>query len=149
GAILDGNDVPSGTAVVNVTADMLALSASTGIGVASGGVSAADAPLETQVNSVEAQTSTGGVFLSNGVTAPVTLSGGGGSASLSGVRVTGGSGDIRLVNNGGIDILTHGDTVSGPAGVDVEALGPTADLRTGGDNGGISHPGGGLEAENL
>src|SRR5205807_9470186 len=73
GAILDCNDPPTGT--LNITASKLALSAVTGIGVTSvsPAINAADAPLETQVSNLEAQTQTGGIFIVNGVTAPLDL----------------------------------------------------------------------------
>lgn len=117
------DDFTSG-ASVDITAGSLALSASTGIGIVSGdGVG----PLEIQVASLEAQTATGGIFITNGVAEPVTLTIGGVSAALAGVQVTG-SGDIQLVNQGTIDIVTGGEVVRGPNNITVIA---TGDVNTG------------------
>ena len=111
GAILDSN-----TSGADIAASTLALSASTGIGTSTD-------PLETQVASLEAQTDTGGIFIENGVTTPVTLNVGGVTGVLAGVQVTGASGDVSLLNHGTINVLTNGDTIRGPGNVTVKALG--------------------------
>src|SRR5262249_44052860 len=84
GAILDcdsGETEPSNPtddftngASVDITADTLILSAVTGIGIVSG---AGVGPLETQVSHLGADTASGGIFITNGVTASVTLDIGG------------------------------------------------------------------------
>jgi hypothetical protein len=133
GAILDSSN-PSDTGDdVDVTAGKLALSASTGIGTAA-------VPIRTQVNAIEAQTATGGIFIHNGVTTPTTLAVGGVSGALNGVTVTT-SGAISLVNEGSIQIVTGGETVEGPGAVTVMANGATADVQTGGGNGIPQDPG--------
>jgi hypothetical protein len=110
GAILDGNDPPDGA--LNITAGSLALSAFTGIGGPG-----TTATIETQVSNLEAQTTTGGIFINNGVTSAVTLNVGGVTASLNGVQVTGASGDIELTNNGSINVTTAGDVIQGPGNI--------------------------------
>jgi hypothetical protein len=114
-----------GSSTITVTS--LAIQANTGIGTSG-------APLQTQVNNLEAQTVTGGVFIANGAASAVTLNVGGVSDALNGVQVTGASGDILLTNNGGINIVTAGDVVLGPGAVEVQAIGATADIQTGGFN---------------
>lgn len=104
-----------------VTGDTLFLSASTGIGSAS-------SPLQTQVGTLGADTASGGIFIGNGVTTPITLTIGGSD----GVQVTGAAGDIQLVNQGTIDVTTDGDTIRGPGNVTVMAQGNKADIQTGG-----------------
>ena len=108
-----------------ITADRVAAQAVTGIGSVS-------SPVRTQVGTVEATTGTGGIFISNGVTLPITLNVGG--TLLGGVQVTGASGSIQLVNKGGINILTNGGTISGPGTIIVQATGPTSDVATGGQS---------------
>jgi hypothetical protein len=117
----------SGGSSVAVTS--LAIQASTGIGAAGAGNA-----LATTVSSLEAATGTGGVFISNNAASPGPLSIGGVTASLHGVQVTGASGDIQLVNNGSITILTDGDIVSGPGNVTVQATGSTSDVSAGGQS---------------
>ncbi len=136
GAILDNNDTTT-AAVLNITATNLSLSASTGIGVSSTalGINATQAPLETQVSNIQAQTASGGIFLDNGFVTPTTLTVGFTGQPLPGVgvQVTGASGDVQLVNNGSINITNQDLTVRGPGNVTVQANGATADVTTGGD----------------
>ena len=106
-----------GDAVVDVTAPSLLLGASTGIGSASD-------PLETQVSTLAATTSTGGIFIANGNAAPVTL-------SLQLIEVTT-SGDIVLTNNGTIDSTISGDNIQGPGNVTVKATGASSDINLSG-----------------
>src|SRR6202030_1511577 len=107
GQIFDGGN----GAIVDVTTPTLTLSASTGIGTSTD-------PLETQVATLNgATTSTGGIFISNGTAGnatPPTLAIGSG-----GVKVTGASGDIVLLNNGTINSLDSSDVVTGPGNVTV------------------------------
>ncbi len=114
GAILDANDPPAGT--LNITAVNLRMRATTGIGT--GAASA----LETQVSSLGAVTDTGGVFVSNGVTAAVDLNIGLVSAVF---------GDIELVNAG--SIILDGDSTdnifTGAGNVLVQAHGSTANVE--------------------
>lgn len=126
GSILADNSQPFFPAN-KITATNLALSASTGIGTAA-------LPLQTQVSNLEADTSTGGNFITNGSTAAITLNIGGVDPNLGGVRVTGpsGSGPVVLTNFGTINILTDGDTVRAQDGVTVSAQGSTSDVVTGG-----------------
>ena len=145
GAILDCGDTgetepatPTGDftngASVDITAGTLNLSASTGIGIVSGmGVG----PLETQVSNLEAKTSTGGIFITNGVTSAVTLNivGNGTNVTPDGVVVTGASGDIQLINQGGINVVTNFDVVRSPDNITVQAFGATSDIQTGGQDG--------------
>ncbi len=104
-----------------VTGGTLFVTASTGIGTASN-------PLQTQVGTLGADTDTGGIFVNNGVTTPITLA----IAGSDGVQVTGAAGDIQLVNQGTIDVLTDGDTIRGPGNITVKAEGAAADIQTGG-----------------
>jgi fibronectin-binding autotransporter adhesin len=132
GAILDCNDPPTGT--LNITASKLALSAVTGIGVTSitPPIGAADAPLETQVSNLEAQTQTGGIFIVNGVASPITLTIGGVTAALTGVRATT-SGDISITNAGSVLVNQSGENVVAQSGnVSIIANGAAADILTGG-----------------
>ncbi len=122
GAILDCD--PASMDDIDITAAQLALSASTGVGTAAGSGGA----LETQVTALEAETNTGGVFITNGVTAAVDLNIGGVSAIIDGVKT--GSGNIELVNNGSIildgaaeeTILSNGDVL-------LQANGATANVE--------------------
>jgi hypothetical protein len=123
GQITDGNDPPAGT--LNITADKLAMQASIGIGVGGSG-----GAIETQVNSLEAQTNTGGIAVSN--TGALAI--GGVSGALSGVQVTTAPGDITVTATGTITVATDGDTVRGPGNVTVQALGATSDVLTGGQS---------------
>ena len=120
GSTINGGDPNANIPVVVVP--VLALSAGAGIGTAA-------RPLQTQVNELNALTSTGGIFINNGNAAPVTLNIGNGSG---GVRVTGASGDISLTNNGTIDSLSNNDLIEGLGNVTVKALGAAADLNFGG-----------------
>ncbi len=122
GAIADSN-----TTGADITAATLSMSAATGIGTA------AD-PIETQVGSLEAQTSTGGIFIANNLNVPAQTLIIGGVSGLSGVQVTGASGDISLLNHGTIDILTDGDTVRGSGNITIQAQGAGADIVTGGQS---------------
>src|SRR5258708_19595480 len=109
----------------DISVATLSLQASTGIGVSRA--------LRTQVSTLNALTSTGGVFITNGVNAPVTLNIGNGGG---GVRVTSLSrGDIVLTNNGTIDSLSNNDIISAPGNVTVKALGANADFNIGGQSG--------------
>ncbi len=136
GAILDNNDTAT-AAVLNITATNLSLSANTGIGVSSTalGINATQAPLETQVSNVQAETATGGIFLDNGFVTPTTLTVGFAGQPLAGtgVQVTGASGDVQLVNNGSINVTNQDLTVRGTGNVTLQANGATADVTTGGD----------------
>ncbi len=104
----------------SITAPSLALSANSGIGTAG-------QSLTTAVSNLEAESDTGGVFITN----TGTLNVGGVSAGLAGVRALS-SGDVQLINTGTVNVITNGDTVRGPANVTVEALGAGADVVTGG-----------------
>ena len=139
GAILDGNDIPSGTPVLNINANLLALSAFTGIGrtnPSNPAILAVDAPLETQVNSLEAKTATGGIFITNSSLAAANpLNIGGVTGAINGVQDTGASGDIVLMNNGSINIITFNEIVKGPGNVSVTATGAGSDVfELGGGN---------------
>ncbi|MEZ5593176.1 MAG: hypothetical protein R3F53_21690 [Gammaproteobacteria bacterium] len=119
GAITDANDPPDGT--LNITALNLSMSAATGVGG-----TGATATLETQVGNLEAQTTTGGIFIDN--IGDLTI--GGVTGALDGVRVVT-SGDIALTNAGRIDINVAGERVRGPAAVTITANGAAADILTG------------------
>src|SRR5262249_29847778 len=90
---------PAGATPVG-TAGSLAVLAATGVGTQSD-------PLRTQVANLEAQTSTGGIFVSN----TGNLAIGGVTPALAGVRVTGASGDINLTTAGTLSILNNGEIV--------------------------------------
>ncbi|HEY1379409.1 MAG TPA: VCBS repeat-containing protein [Gemmataceae bacterium] len=119
GSVSQGGPFPT-----PLLATTLAVNASTGIGTAAG-------PLRTQVSNLEAQTGTGGIFISN----IGDLAIGGVSGALGGVRVTGGSGDIQLVNAGSISVTTLDELVRAPGAVTIRATGAAADLQTGGQSG--------------
>ncbi len=109
-----------------IAAEILALSASTGIGTV-------DTPLTTAATNLEAQTATGGIFLSN--LGDVTI--GGASDALSGVLVST-SGDIVLTSVlGSIFVTQTGEIIQGPGQVTIEA---EQDLQTGGNNGFFTPP---------
>lgn len=122
GAIIDGNG-----AAVNVTAKALAMQASTGIGVGDS--------LETDVDNIEAQTATGGIFFDNtgdltvgNVTPDAACIPGG----LTGIRATT-SGDIVFTNAGSVSVTLNGENVVAQSGdVSITANGATADIVTGG-----------------
>ncbi len=116
GAIGDG----AGAAL---TETRLGLTAATGIGTLDNFINAA-------VSNLEATTATGGIFVSN--TGDLDI--GGVSAGLTGVRVTGTSGDISLISAGTISIVTNGQKVTGPGDTTVTATGATSDVHTGGAN---------------
>ncbi|MFL5329457.1 MAG: hypothetical protein ACJ8C4_11135 [Gemmataceae bacterium] len=104
-------------------ADSVSLSASTGIG-------ASTAAVNTQASNLEAQTTTGGIFISN--TGDLKI--GGVSAILSGVQVTT-SGDIALTNSGSVNVTLAGDTIKSVSGnISIAANGASSDLLTGGGN---------------
>ena len=129
GAILDCNDPPTGT--LNITANKLALSAITGIGVSSASplILPVDAPLETQVSNLEAATVTGGIFIVN--TGDLTI--GNVTPTLLGVRANA-SGDISITNAGSITINQGGneDVVAQNGNITLTANGATANINTGG-----------------
>ena len=106
-----------------VTAGSLSAHAVTGIGSSA-------SPVRTQIGTVQAITGTGGIFISNSITLPLTLDVGAG-----GVHVTGRSGDIQITNKGTIEILTNGGTVSGPGNITVQANGSLSNVITGGQLG--------------
>jgi hypothetical protein len=116
GQIIDCNDPPAGT--LNITADKLAMKAAIGIGAGSGGA------IETQVNSLEAASTTGGVFIDN--TGALTL--GGVTGAINGVTVGGAPGDIRITATGTITAATAGDNVTGPGNVTLVATGAGSDI---------------------
>lgn len=90
------------SAMTSIQATNLAISAVTGIGSAA-------TPLNTTVQNLEAETSTGGIFITN----QGNLSIGGVSGGLSGVRATV-SGDIQLTENAGSTLtLTEGVQAGG------------------------------------
>lgn len=93
GDILDCNDPPAGT--LNVTANILGLSADDGVGVDGGG-----GALETQVVFLEAQTNVTGIDIAETDSVRV----GGVSASLKGLHVVT-SGAVMLVTGGGISLM--------------------------------------------
>jgi len=106
----------------NVTAAKAAFSANTGIGVG-------DA-IETAVSNLEAQSITGGIFVSN--TGDLTI--GNVNVTLTGVRATT-SGDIVLTNAGNVSVTVSGQNVVAQSGnVSITANGATADIVTGGGN---------------
>src|SRR5581483_9917230 len=112
GSALNSLSITSTKGSVNASANLFAtnltISASTGIG-------SSGSPLTTQTQNLGADTSTGGIFVTNNASAPGTLN----VKGLDGVRDTGASGDVQLINSGTIDIVTHGDTVRGPGNVTV------------------------------
>jgi hypothetical protein len=136
GGIYDDNDISDSSFVINITANALGLEAATGIGVTNASnptIDAAQAPLETQVNHFEAETTTGNISIDNGFTTPTTLDiDDTAGLGLPGVRITGASGNISLVNAGSINVVTHGENVQGPANVTVTANGSTSNIQTGG-----------------
>lgn len=105
-----------GSSATAVTAPSLALTAVTGIGTSA-------APVNTNVDNVEATTSTGGVFLSN--TGAMTI--GGVNTPLTGVRVTGGSGAVQIAATG---TLMVSEGVQAPGNITLQATGGTSDLIT-------------------
>ena len=113
-----GTIVQSGPA--SITAGSLALLAGTGIG-------SSGAPLLTAVSRIEADTETGGLYVSN--TAAI-LTVGGVSAALDGFRVHV-SGDVQLTNDGTIQVTTLDELLRGPANVTVRAIGASSDVVTG------------------
>ncbi|WP_439626140.1 beta strand repeat-containing protein [Gemmata sp.] len=116
GAITD-----DGSTATAVTAPSLALAAATGVGTSA-------APVNTDVDKVEATTGTGGVFVSNA--GAVTI--GGVDGTLTGVRVTGASGDIDVTATG---TITVNQGVQAPGDVALTATGGTSDIVTQGGNG--------------
>ena len=128
GSTINGGD-PNGNIPV-VIVPVLALSASAGIGTAA-------RPLQTQISSLSAQTTTGGIFINNGNAAPVTLNIGTGSGGVT-VAGFGASGDIVLTNNGTINSVTNNDIINGAGNVTMKALGASADVNFGGQSGPIS-----------
>ena len=127
GAILDGNG-----AAVNVTAAALAMQAETGIGT---GV---DGALETAVSSLEALTTTGGIFVTNTgdlniggvVPDPACI-----TVTLNGVQANT-SGNIELVNAGSIILAGAAveDIRTASGNVLVQADGATANVETRNDS---------------
>lgn len=115
GGITDGN-----AAANNVTAPSLALTAVTGVGTAVD-------PIDTTISNFEAQTATGGVFLSN----TGTLSIGNASGTLTGVDVTGASGEISLVATGSINVSLFNEDVFGSSNITINAQGATSNVNTG------------------
>ena len=115
GSISDGNGAAN-----NITAPSFAATAITGVGTAVD-------PLETTIVNFEAQTTTGGVFLSN----TGTLSIGNASATLGGVDVTGASGNISLVATGSINVSLFNEDVVGPGNITINAQGATSNVNTG------------------
>jgi hypothetical protein len=114
GAIIDGNDPPTGTN--NVTAATLNLSAATGIGSGPG----ANAPIEVTVSTLTATNTTSGdirvVNLSGNLTASATNSGGGPvaiSALGAGSVLNVGLGGI-VSNGGGITLTADDMTITNP-----------------------------------
>src|SRR5262249_16615320 len=84
---------------------------------------------QTQVGTLNAVTSTGGVFINNDRAVPGTLKIGNGGGGL---KVGGASGDIVLTNNGTIDSVNNGDNITRPGNITVKAQGATADLNISG-----------------
>jgi hypothetical protein len=129
GAILDCNDVPSGTPALNITASSLTLSAKNGIGVPSAahGVAATDAPLEVDVTTLQLANATagdiqvidtaGGVSVSGSNAAPggdIALTAlGGGTLTVNASNLTSAGGNITL----SADSMTLTGTVNAGAGV--------------------------------
>ncbi|MFO0813423.1 MAG: hypothetical protein U0796_09400 [Gemmatales bacterium] len=120
GAIIDCNDPPAGT--LNITADRLLLAAATGIGSAG-----AIGTIETNVNFMEAQTNTGGIFLADQGSFDV----GSVDAGYFGIRNDGATGDINVSAAGTIRILNNGEIIRGPGLVTVTT---GVDLITSGAN---------------
>jgi len=127
GSILEPANPPNADpAGPDIKATNLFLQAGTGIG---GSNPVTDPELETQVSNLGATTVTGGIDISN--TGVLNVGFGG-----VGVTDTGASGDITLTSAGTVSITTFGDIVKAPGNVTVTANGPTADVVTGGFNGG-------------
>ncbi len=103
GAITDCNDPPNGT--LNITADRLLLVAATGIGAP--GIAGT---IETDVNFLEAQTTTGGIFIADIGSFDV----GGVDASVLGIRNTGATGEINLSAAGTIRVLNFQEIIQAP-----------------------------------
>ncbi|HET6882157.1 MAG TPA: DUF4214 domain-containing protein, partial [Pirellulales bacterium] len=154
---LNGLSLTTGTAVLAVTAQTINLddnvTASTSVSLTAGGaisqtagvittatlqlsagsaIGSAATPFSTQVGTLGADTTSGGIFISNGVTTSTSLN----IAGVDGVRAKGASGDISLTNAGTVSITTAGDIVKGPGNVSVTATGATSDVQTGGNNDG-------------
>jgi hypothetical protein len=80
------------------------------------------------VGSLEAVTQTGGIFINN----TGNLAVGGVNPALAGVRVTGASGDIVLMETGNLTVTTDGEVIRGPANILLNASG---DITTGNQSG--------------
>ena len=116
-----------GAIVVNgvnsVVATNLAMTALNGIGSAAN-------PVVTTVSNLEAQTATGGIFVSD--TGDLTI--GNVSATLNGVRATT-TGDISIVNAGTVNVTQAGENVVAQNGnVTITANGAAANIVTGGSD---------------
>ncbi len=104
----------------NITAANLALQAGTGI-------ASVGNPLGTTVANLEALTVTGGIGISN--TGALQI--GNVTGTLSGVDVTGASGDISLTATGSISVSLFNEDMTGPGNITLNAVGPTSDVNTG------------------
>lgn len=109
-------------------ADKLAITAVTGIGTAA-------IPLFGQVNNIEAQTATGGVFFTNAKALTI----GGVSGALNGVQNTGASGAIQIDASGSI---TVSEKVRAPGNITLNANGAASDLTNQSGIDGIRSTGG-------
>ncbi len=121
--------VDDGNTATAVVAPSTALTASTGIGSLA-------APLDTNVDNLEATTTTGGVFVSEANALTI----GGVNATLTGVNVTGASGEIQIVATGAL-IVNEG--VQAPGDVTLRTA-AGADLTTAAGVGGVGSSNGTL-----
>ena len=117
--VVTGGTINDTGSLTIFTDDSLGLTSVAGVGTTS--------PLNISVSNVEATTVTGGINVTNGG----ALNIGGVSSSLFGVRVTGATGEISLVNNGSVLINTNGENVQGPQNITIDANGGTSDVQTG------------------
>jgi hypothetical protein len=109
-------------------ADKLAITAATGIG-------AVGTPLFGQVNNLEAQTTTGGVFFTNAKALTI----GGVNGALNGVQNTGASGAIQIDASGK---LTVSEKVRAPGNITLLANGATSDFTSQAGIDGLTSTGG-------
>jgi hypothetical protein len=110
-----GNITGASGTVTNVVASSAAFTAITGIGSAA-------TPLGITVGAVEGGTANGGIFITNNSALnPATLAVGGVTNTLGGLR-TASSGDIQLINQGAINIITSDNILTG-GNVTVQATG--------------------------
>ena len=124
--------VDDGSAATAVVAPSTALTAATGIGSLA-------APLDTNVDNLEATTTTGGVFVSEANALTI----GGVNATLTGVKVTGASGAILIVATGALNV---NEGVQAPGDVTLRTT-AGADLATSAGVNGVGSANGTLTLE--